>query len=249
MRVSARLARAHPRVGLHTHLAETIDEDRFCVEKFGKRPIDYAESVEWLGPDVWFAHMVHPSNDDIRKLAHTHSGACHCASSNMIRASGIAPIRAMVDAGGRIGLGVDGSASNDGNHMLGEARQAMLLQRVGWPGFESRADRMSAREALSLATRGGASMLARDDIGSLAPGMAAGRVAFRIDDLAHAGALGDPVAALLTCACVPACSASRAFDPNRSIRLVPDQCTDGPASENPFRKPRDPRLRKQGTAS
>ena len=200
MRESARLARAHPKVGLHTHLAETIDENRFCVEKFGKRPIDYAESVEWLGSDVWFAHMVHPSGDDIRKLAHTHSGACHCASSNMILASGIAPVRAMVDAGVRIGLGVDGSASNDGNHMLGEARQAMLLQRVGWPGFESRADRMSAREALELATLGGASMLARDDIGSIEAGKAADFVAFRIDGIEHAGALSDPVAALLTCA-------------------------------------------------
>jgi 8-oxoguanine deaminase len=199
MRESARLARAHPKVGLHTHLAETIDEDRFCLEKFGKRPIDYAESVEWLGPDVWFAHMVHPSSDDIGKLAHSHSGACHCASSNMILASGIAPVRAMVNAGVRVGLGVDGSASNDGNHMLGEARQAMLLQRVGWPGFESRADRMSAREALWIATRGGASMLARDDVGSLEPGKAADLVAFRIDGIEHAGAQADPVAALLTC--------------------------------------------------
>jgi 8-oxoguanine deaminase len=199
MRESARLARAHSNVGLHTHLAETIDEDRFCLEKFGKRPLDYAESVEWLGPDVWFAHMVHPSGDDIKRLAHTCSGACHCASSNMILASGIAPVRAMVDAGVRVGLGVDGSASNDGNHMLGEARQAMLLQRVGWPGFESRADRMSAREALSLATRGGAAMLARDDIGSLEVGKAADIVAFRIDGIEHAGAQSDPVAALLTC--------------------------------------------------
>jgi 8-oxoguanine deaminase len=154
--------------------------------------------VEWLGPDVWFAHMVHPSTDDIKKLAHTCSGACHCASSNMILASGIAPVRAMVDAGVRIGLGVDGSASNDGNHMLGEARQAMLLQRVGWPGFESRADRMSAREALRLATRGGAAMLARDDIGSIEVSKAADIVAFRIDGIEHAGAQSDVVAALLT---------------------------------------------------
>jgi cytosine/adenosine deaminase-related metal-dependent hydrolase len=147
---------------------------------------------------------VHPNADEIRRLGHTRSGACHCPSSNMILASGIAPVRAMVDAGVRIGLGVDGSASNDGNHMLGEARQAMLLQRVGWPGFESRADRMSAREALELATLGGARVLQRDDIGSLEAGKAADLVAFRVDGLRHAGGLGDPVAALLTCAPGPA---------------------------------------------
>ncbi|BBP00933.1 8-oxoguanine deaminase [Sulfuriferula nivalis] len=200
MRESARLARTYQRVGLHTHLAETLDEDRFCLEKFGKRPLDYAESVEWMGEDVWFAHMVHPSESDIDRLAHHCSGVCHCATSNMILASGIAPVRRMVDRGVRVGLGVDGSASNDGNHMLGEARQAMLLQRVGWPGFESRADRFSAREALELATLGGARVLQRDDIGSLEVGKAADLVAFRVDDLGHAGAMGDPVAALMTCA-------------------------------------------------
>lgn len=200
MRESARLARSHRHVGLHTHLAETLDEDRYCLAKFGKRPIDYAESVDWLGPDVWFAHMVHPTASEIGRLADSGSGVCHCPSSNMILASGIAPIRAMLDAGVRVGLGVDGSASNDGNEMLGEARQAMLLQRVGWPGFESDAGRFSAREALALATRGGALTLGRDDIGSLEPGKAADFVAFRVDDLAHAGSLGDPLAALLTCA-------------------------------------------------
>lgn len=200
MRESARLARAHPRVRLHTHLAETKDEDRFCLQMFGQRPIEYAESVEWAGEDVWFAHMVHPNDAEIVRLAHTRSGVCHCPSSNMILASGIAPVRAMLDHGVPVGLGVDGSASNDGNHMLGEARQAMLLQRVGWPGFESRADRFSAREALALATRGGAQVLGRDDIGVLAPGKAADFVAFRVDDLQHAGARADPVAALVTCA-------------------------------------------------
>lgn len=200
MRESARLARSHRQVGLHTHLAETLDEDRYCLAKFGMRPIDYAESVDWLGPDVWFAHMVHPNAAEIGRLAHTCSGVCHCPSSNMILASGIAPLRAMVDAGLRVGLGVDGSASNDGNHLLGEARQAMLLQRVGWPGFESDAARFSAREALALATRGGARTLGRDDIGTLEAGKAADFVTFRVDGLHHAGGLGDPVAALLTCA-------------------------------------------------
>lgn len=200
MRESARLARTYRRVGLHTHLAETLDEERFCIEQFGMRPLDYAESVEWLGDDVWFAHMVHPDEPEMKRLAHHCTGVCHCPSSNMILASGIAPVRRMRDLGVPVGLGVDGSASNDGNHLLGETRQAMLLQRVGWPGFESRADRFSAREALELATLGGAQVLQRDDIGSLETGKAADIVAFRIDDLGHAGALGDPVAALVTCA-------------------------------------------------
>jgi cytosine/adenosine deaminase-related metal-dependent hydrolase len=200
MRESVTLARQYPLVNLHTHLAETKDEDRFCLEMFGRRPVEYAESLNWAGEDVWFAHMVHPNDTEVTWLAETRSGVCHCPTSNMILASGIAPIRAMVDNQVRVGLGVDGSASNDGNHMLGEARQAMLLQRVGWPGFESRADRFTAREALELATIGGARVLRRDDIATLAPGKAADLVAFRIDDLAHAGGLADPVAALLTCA-------------------------------------------------
>jgi cytosine/adenosine deaminase-related metal-dependent hydrolase len=200
MRESVELARQYPLVNLHTHLAETKDEDRFCLEMFGKRPVEYAESLNWAGEDVWFAHMVHPNPAEINWLSQTHTGVCHCPSSNMILASGIAPIREMVDKQVRVGLGVDGSASNDGNHMLGEARQAMLLQRVGWPGFESRADRFTAREALKLATVGGARVLRRDDIGVLAAGKAADFVAFRVDDVAHAGGLADPVASLLTCA-------------------------------------------------
>jgi 8-oxoguanine deaminase len=204
MRESARLARAHPSVRLHTHLAETLEEERYCMSLFGQRPLEYAEDLEWLGDDVWFAHMVHPSGTDIGRLADTGTGVCHCPSSNMILASGIAPVRAMLDRGVPVGLGADGSASNDGNHLLGEARQAMLLQRVGWPGFESRADHFPARRALELATRGGAKVLGREDIGSLEPGKAADIAAFRIDGVEHAGAQGDPVAALLTCAPVRA---------------------------------------------
>lgn len=200
MRKTAELARRHAQVRLHTHLAETIDENRFCEELFGMRPLPYLQSLGWTGDDVWFAHMVHPHSDEIDMLAETLSGVCHCPSSNMILASGIAPVREMCDRGVRVGLGVDGSASNDANQLLGEARQAMLLQRVGWPGFESRADRFSAREALELATLGGAAVLGRDDIGSLEPGKAADLVAYRIDDLQHAGAGGDRVAGLLTCA-------------------------------------------------
>lgn len=200
MRESARLARSHRAVRLHTHLAETADETRFCQERFGMRPVEYAASLDWLGPDVWFAHMVFPDGAEIARMARTESGVCHCPSSNMILASGIAPVRAMRDAGVNVGLGADGSASNDGNHLLGEARQAMLLQRVGWPGFESSADRFSAREALELATLGGAAILGRDDLGSLQPGKAADLVAFRVDGLEAAGAQSDPVAALVTTA-------------------------------------------------
>jgi cytosine/adenosine deaminase-related metal-dependent hydrolase len=200
MRDTVDLARTYPLVNLHTHLAETKDEDRFCVEMFGKRPIEYAEWLNWAGEDVWFAHMVHPNTQEVDWLAKTNTGVCHCPSSNMILASGIAPVREMVDKNVRVALGVDGSASNDGNHMLGEARMAMLLQRVGWPGFESRADRFTAREALELATLGGARVLRRPDIAVLAPGKAADLVVFRVDDLAHAGSLHDPVAALVTCA-------------------------------------------------
>ncbi len=198
MRETANLARRHAGVRLHTHLAETLDENRYCEQHFGLRPLPYVESLGWSGDDVWFAHVVHPSDDEIKRLADSRCGVCHCPSSNMILASGIAPVRAMRDAGVDVGLGVDGSASNDGNQLLGEARQAMLLQRVGWPGFEAAAGRFSAREALELATRGGAAVLGRDDIGSLEPGKAADLVAFRVDGVEHAGA-GDPVAGLVTC--------------------------------------------------
>jgi cytosine/adenosine deaminase-related metal-dependent hydrolase len=204
LRKTADLARRHQGVHLHTHLAETIDENRFCEQQFGMRPVAYMQSLGWSGDDVWFAHMVHPDNAEIAVLAETRSGVCHCPSSNMILASGIAPVRDMCDAGVRVGIGVDGSASNDGNQLLGEARQAMLLQRVGWPGFESSADRFSAREALELATRGGAAVLGRDDIGSLEVGKAADLVAYRVDGIRHAGSGGDPVSGLLTCAPVSA---------------------------------------------
>lgn len=200
MRESVDIARQYPLVNLHTHLAETLDEERFCLERFGKRPVELAESVNWVGEDVWFAHMVHPNSTEIDWLAQTHTGVCHCPTSNMLLASGIAPVREMLDKNVRVGLGVDGSASNDGNHMLSEARQAMLLQRVGWPGFEARADRFTAREALELATLGGAKVLRRDDIAVLEAGKAADFVAFRVDDVTHAGSLSDPVGAVVTCA-------------------------------------------------
>jgi len=194
MRESARLARAYG-VQLHTHLAETIDEEEFCLATSGKRPVGYAESLGWLGDDVWFAHGVHINPAEIREMAHSHTGVAHCPSSNMRLASGIAPVRAYLDAGVPVGLGVDGSASNDSSHLLGEARLAMLLQRVlGNPAG------LSAEEALWIATRGGADVLGRDDIGQLAPGKAADFIGLRLDTLGYAGgAVHDPLAATVFC--------------------------------------------------
>ncbi|NNJ11292.1 8-oxoguanine deaminase [Chloroflexales bacterium ZM16-3] len=194
MRESLALARSYG-VHSHTHLAETLDEERYCLETFGRRPVELIEDLGWVGPDVWHAHVVHPSSDEVGRLGRTRTGVAHCPSSNMRLASGIAPIRALVGAGARVGLGVDGSASNDGSHMLAEARQAMLLQRVlGDPAA------MGAREALRLATRGGAEVLGRDDIGQLAPGMCADLIGYRLDSLGLAGgAVHDPLAALAFC--------------------------------------------------
>jgi 8-oxoguanine deaminase len=192
MRESAALAR-HYGVGLHTHLAETIDEEAFCVERFGMPPLDYAESVEWAGPDVWFAHAVHIADDGIARMADAGTGVAHCPASNMRLGSGIAPVTRFQDSGVRVGLGVDGSASNDGNDLLAEARLAMLLARVRH-GDEPL---MAVRTALELGTIGGARVLGRDDIGSLAPGKLADFAAFDLRRIEYAGALHDPAGALL----------------------------------------------------
>ncbi|MDQ4077584.1 MAG: 8-oxoguanine deaminase [Chloroflexota bacterium] len=194
MRESASLARAYD-VRMHTHLAETMDEEQFCLEHFGQRPVEYAESLGWTGDEVWWAHSVHVNSQEIALMAQTGTGMAHCPTSNMRLASGIAPVRAMRDAGVKVSIGVDGSASNDSSHLLAEARQAMLLQRVlGEP------DAMTAREALEIATLGGAAVLGRDDIGALALGMAADIIGFRLDRLDYAGAAPhDPLAALLFC--------------------------------------------------
>ncbi len=207
MRESARLARSHG-VMLHTHLAETRDEDAFCQSMFGKRPLDYAESVEWMGQDVWFAHGVHFKGADLQRMGACGCGVAHCPSSNMRLASGIAPIQLMWRAGVKVGLGVDGSASNDGNHMLLEARQAMLLQRVmdesfamyGGASGDAPRSAISAQDTLWLATRGGAEVLGRDDVGQLAPGFSADMIAINLNRIEYAGALHDPLAALVFCA-------------------------------------------------
>ena len=193
MRETAHMARAY-QVGLHTHLAENSEDIDYSIASFGMRPGEYIEAVEWTGNDVWHAHCVQLSPGEIDLFARTGTGVAHCPCSNMRLSSGIAPVREMLDTGVKIGLGVDGSASNDSAHMLNEARQAMLLQRV-----MKTSDAMTAREALALATTGGAGVLNRDDIGVLAPGYAADIAAFDCRTIDFAGAEWDVLAGLVFC--------------------------------------------------
>jgi cytosine/adenosine deaminase-related metal-dependent hydrolase len=213
MRESAALARAHG-VRLHTHLCETLDEERFTLDRFGLRPVAYMETLGWVGDDVWYAHAIHVDDDEIRRFARAGAGVCHCPSSNMRLASGIAPIKKYIDAGVKTGLGVDGSASNDGSNLLGEVRQAMLLARLRMgllppegprtvlsTSDPLRADEwMTARQALEIGTRGGAAVLGRDDIGSLEPGKQADFFTLDLSEIGYAGGQSDPVAAVVFCA-------------------------------------------------
>ena len=208
MRDSAALARSLG-TRLHTHLAENDHDIAYSRASFGMTPTEYAESLGWLGDDVWHAHCVKLDAAGIARFAATGTGVAHCPCSNMRLASGIAPVRRMLDAGVPVGLGVDGCASNDGAHLLGEARMAMLLARVGKSleplGCDTGPAEMTARDMLEVATRGGAKVLGRDDIGHLAPGMAADLALFDLRSLGFAGgAVHDPVAALLLCAPAPA---------------------------------------------
>ncbi len=201
---SAKLAREYG-VQLHTHLAETQDEEVFCLEKFGYRPLGYMQSLDWVGNDVWFAHSVHINQEEIQIYSHEGCGVAHCPSSNMRLGSGAAPILDFLNAGVKVGLGVDGSASNDGSHLLAEARQAMLLARLraGLMGAslsnDETAGLFTARKSLEIATRGGAAVLGRQDIGSLEVGKCADFIAINLNRLEYAGALHDPVAALVFC--------------------------------------------------
>jgi 8-oxoguanine deaminase len=197
MRDAALLARRHG-VSLHTHLAENDRDVAYTREKFGCTPAEYADELGWLGRDVWHAHCVKLDAAGIARFAHTGTGVAHCPGSNMRLASGIAPVRAMLDAGVAVSIAVDGSASNDGAHLLEEARLGMLLQRVAH-GPERGPRSLSAREALELATLGGARVLGRDDIGALAPGMAADIVCFPLERVGLAGAEHDWLAGLLFC--------------------------------------------------
>jgi cytosine/adenosine deaminase-related metal-dependent hydrolase len=200
MRQAAELARTRG-VRLHTHLAETLDEEHFCLEQFGRRPLGYAEELGWSGGDVWFAHAVFMGSEEVVRMGRAGIGVAHCPSSNMRLASGIAPVLPYLAAGVRIGLGVDGSASNDGSHMLAEARQALLISRLSTAlQPEAGLPQLTARQALEMATVGGASVLGRSDIGALAAGKCADLIALRLDRLEYAGALHDPVAASVLCA-------------------------------------------------
>jgi len=205
MRSSASLAREYG-VHLHTHLAETQDEETFCLEKFGLRPVALMDELSWAGHDVWFAHSVYVNLDEIKHYADTGCGIAHCPTSNMRLASGIAPIMDMLGAGIKVGLGVDGSASNDGSNLLEETRQALLAARVraGLIGASKSSDEvfplMTARQALEIATRGGAAVLGRPDLGSLEEGKCGDFFAINLNKLEYAGGLHDPVSAIVFCA-------------------------------------------------
>ena len=201
MKQSAKLAREYG-VHLHTHLAETEDEEQFCLKKFGHRPVGYMQTVDWVGDDVWFAHAVWINDEEIKVFAKHNCGVAHCPTSNMRLASGIAPIKEYRKAGVNVGLGVDGSASNDGSHLLAEVRNAMLLSRVkeGITGYSLSNDPnrklMTAREALYLGTRGAAAVLGRKDIGSLEVSKCADFFAINLNKLGFAG-MHDPVAGIV----------------------------------------------------
>lgn len=195
MRESAALARSYPGIRLHTHLAENMSDIDYSLATFNMTPGDYAASVGWLGEDVWHAHCVQLDDRAIQQFGKTGTGVAHCPCSNMRLASGMAPIRKMLHHQVPVGLGVDGSASNDTSNLLNEARMAFLMARVR----EQDASAMTARDALELATLGGARVLGRDDIGSLAPGMSADFIAINLDRSELAGALHDPIAAMIFC--------------------------------------------------
>ena len=192
MKESATLARAN-NVQLHTHLAETEDENAFCLDMFGLRPLDYLESVGWLADDVWLAHGIHFDPSEIERLGKAKTAISHCPSSNMVLASGICPAKDLQQAGSPIGLGLDGSASNDCSNLMQEVRQAFMLQRLKYGSAA-----FSHTDALNLGTKGGADLMRRTDIGELAVGKQADIAMFNLDEPRFAGA-GDPLAALVLC--------------------------------------------------
>lgn len=199
MRESAALARSLG-VRLHTHVAETADEEEYCLEHFGARPVEYMESLAWTGSDVWFAHAVHVAADEVDRMGASSTGVAHCPTSNMRLSSGLAPIEAFRAADVPVGLGVDGSASNDSANMIGEVRQALLLNRLAVAPGVGEGRMMTARDALEIATVGSAAVLGRSDLGRLAPGLAADLIAIDLGRVEFSGALHDAVAAAVLCA-------------------------------------------------
>jgi cytosine/adenosine deaminase-related metal-dependent hydrolase len=196
MRDSANLARKHG-VRMHTHVAETLDEERFCVERFGRRPYELMEDLGWTGDDTWYAHGIHFNSAEVSRVAQTKTGIAHCPSSNMRLGAGACRVEELVRAGARVGLGVDGAASNEDANLAVEAHEALLLARVlaATLGRDDAPRALDARGALRLATAGGAACLGRDDCGTLDAGKCADVALFRVDDLAHAG-IRDLVAGL-----------------------------------------------------
>lgn len=194
---TARYARSK-KVQMHTHLCETLDEEQYCLQVYGKRPLAYMEETGWVGPDVWYAHGIYFNEDEIKQLARTKTGISHCPTSNLRLGSGIAPVPKMLDAGVKIGLGVDGSASNDSSNFVREMQLALLVHRVG-----TAVDAMPPEKVLKMATLGGAAVLGQPEIGCLEPGKAADIAVFRLDRIDYAGAMTDPPAALLFCGAGP----------------------------------------------
>ncbi|WP_430460291.1 8-oxoguanine deaminase [Thalassolituus sp. LLYu03] len=192
MRASAELAERYD-VGLHTHLAETEDENNFCLRMFGQRPLDYLDSVGWLNNRTWLAHGIHFNDEEVQRLGAAGTGICHCPSSNMVLASGICRVKELREAGSPVGLGVDGSASNDHSNLMQEIRQALLIQRLRY-----QADEFTHEDAIYLATKGSAQVLRRDDIGELAVGKKADIALFKLDEPRFSGA-HDPLGALVLC--------------------------------------------------
>ena len=177
---------------IHTHLAETLDEENFCIDKYGKRPVEYVESLGWISNNSWFAHTVHLNDDEIKLMGKTGCGVSHCPSSNLRLGSGIAHIKEMMNAGISVSLAVDGSASNDSSNMLSEIRNALLLSRL-----RNNEHWLTARDVLWMATRGGAQVLGRNDVGELTVGKQADLAMFSLDSLEYAGGMSDPLAALV----------------------------------------------------
>lgn len=194
---TARYARSK-KVQMHTHLCETLDEEQYCLQVYGMRPLAYMESTDWVGPDVWYAHGIYFNDEEIRRLAETQTGISHCPTSNLRLGSGIAPVPKMLSAGLKIGLGVDGSASNDSSNFVREMQLALLVHRVG-----TAVNAMPPQLVLEMATRGGAAVLGQPEIGSIEPGKAADLAVFRLDRIDYAGAMTDPPSALLFCGAGP----------------------------------------------